>query len=409
MKYRDVNKNTSKGGEKMKRLRKNMMVCLLFVGVLAVVLPQQAVAAGTASDTDINNRATINYQISGVAQTLIESSPTGNSTPGAGNGTDTTFKVDNKVDLVVVTQDVAAVSVTPGSLYANGIYNVLEFRVQNDGNTTQDYTLSAIAVTTGGAAKFAGNDAFDMDPPVRIYVNSVQDVDGTYDATDTAVFIDELAADSYVDVFVVLDAPLTAIDGQIASYHLVATTHDGGAAGQGALTVESAGAWVPGTVQVVFADGTGTAGTDGDRDGEFSDQDDYEVDTADLTIDKTSDVLTDGFNVSPNAKAIPGAIIEYTITIANDAGAGATATSIAVSDSLNTEITNGTLAFVTDSYGAGTGIEVTAPNLYGGAATALTNVADGDEGDFTANVVTVTGISLAAGEQATVKFRVIVQ
>src|SRR3569832_2316726 len=79
-----------------------------------------------------------------------------------------------------------------------------------------------------------------------------------------------------------------------------------------------------------------------------------------------------------------------------DAAGTATATNVVVSDSLVTEIGNGTIAFKTDGYAAGKGIQVTAPNLHAGAATALTNATDGDEGDFgatAANTVTVTGIS----------------
>ena len=112
-----------------------------------------------------------------------------------------------------------------------------------------------------------------------------------------------------------------------------------------------------------------------------------------------------------NPKAIPGAVIEYTITVSNGAGAS-TATNVVVTDSLATEIGNGTIAFKTDGYAAGKGIQVTAPNLYGGAATSLTNAGSDDEGDFnitTANTVTVTGISLSASESATVKFQVTIQ
>lgn len=103
--------------------------------------------------------------------------------------------------------------------------------------------------------------------------------------------------------------------------------------------------------------------------------------------------------------------IEYTITIANDSG-GSTATNIVVTDSLNAEISGGRLTFNPNTYAAGQGVQVTAPNINGGAAQNLTNVADADAGDFNvtgANTVTVSGITLAAGQSATVKFRVTVQ
>jgi hypothetical protein len=160
----------------------------------------------------------------------------------------------------------------------------------------------------------------------------------------------------------------------------------------------------------VFADGAGV--TDGANDGRHSDDDGYLVASAQLSITKSSTVISDPVNGGVNPKAIPLAIVEYTITISNDPGAGASATSISVSDDLSTEIGAGTIAFEPDTFGAGMGIEVTAPNIGGGAPTALTNAVDPDEGDFDgtgADTVTVTGIDLAPGESATVRYRVEVQ
>ena len=72
------------------------------VTVFAMAYTTSALAVGTASGTDITNRATVNYDVSTIPQTLIESAPgVGNSTPGAGLGTNTVFEVDNLVDLTV--------------------------------------------------------------------------------------------------------------------------------------------------------------------------------------------------------------------------------------------------------------------------------------------------------------------
>src|SRR3954463_14350769 len=92
-------------------------VGLACVGFGAIAIAQQALAAGTAANTDIVNRATVNFQVSGVAQTPVESSPTGNSTAGVGNGADTSFKVDNKIDLTVTEVGGAATQVNaPGAV-----------------------------------------------------------------------------------------------------------------------------------------------------------------------------------------------------------------------------------------------------------------------------------------------------
>jgi uncharacterized repeat protein (TIGR01451 family) len=76
----------------------------------------------------------------------------------------------------------------------------------------------------------------------------------------------------------------------------------------------------------VFADAAtaGSAGTgpaDAARDGRHSDDHQYTVQSAALTVEKDSLVVSDPFNNATNPKAIPGAIVEYTVRVAN---AGAT-------------------------------------------------------------------------------------
>ena len=68
---------------------------------LALSIGEGASAIGTASGTSVDNRATVQYAVGASTQPVIESSPGGNTTPGAGNGQDTSFLVDNRVDLTV--------------------------------------------------------------------------------------------------------------------------------------------------------------------------------------------------------------------------------------------------------------------------------------------------------------------
>ncbi|VAW89418.1 hypothetical protein MNBD_GAMMA17-1303, partial [hydrothermal vent metagenome] len=156
-----------------------------------------------------------------------------------------------------------------------------------------------------------------------------------------------------------------------------------------------------------------------DRDAQHSSQDDYTIVTAALTISKASSVVSDPVNGTTDPKRIPGAIIQYEITISNGAGA-ATATSIAITDSLNTEITEGDIAFNTQ-FGAtaGNGFSIAHPGFSGGAFVEYTNIAGvespargGVEADWnvtTSNVVTITNIQLAAGESAVIRFRITIQ
>jgi len=96
-------------------------VALAVVALALGGLSPSAFAAGTDTNfnTDINNRASVNYSVSGVAQTVIRSSPTGNSTPGAAQGSDTTFKVDKK--LMFLTEETNATETTTGP----GVTNVV--------------------------------------------------------------------------------------------------------------------------------------------------------------------------------------------------------------------------------------------------------------------------------------------
>ncbi len=355
--------------------------------LLAVGAVSTASAAGTASGTTISNSATVGYQVSGVSQTPVNSNVA-------------TFVVDTKIDLTVATTDTAAVNVTPGNTA-----EVLTFTVTNTGNATQDFNLSAIAVN-GGAAAFGGTDNFDA-TGVNVYVDG--NGNGTYDAgTDTATSIDNLAADGSATVFIVAAIPAGQVTGDIASYHLLAEAR----ATDGSALTETTAADTAGSVDIVFADGQGSDTTnDASRDAKHSSQDDYKVLTAALSVSKSSAVVSDPFNGTTNPKRIPGAVVEYTIQIDNAAG-GTSATNVTVSDDLGTEIGNGTIAFKTDGYGAGLGIQVTAPNINGGTAQNLTNAGDTDQGDFgatAANTVTVNGITLNAGESATVKFQVTIQ
>ena len=94
------------------------------------------------------------------------------------------------------------------------------------------------------------------------------------------------------------------------------------------MVTQTTGGDTAGTVEVVFADNVGTA-TDGvlsGRNGSHSATNTYTINTADLIVTKTSAVISDPFNLTSNPKRIPGATIEYTITVSNANGASDAAT-----------------------------------------------------------------------------------
>jgi len=278
-------------------------------------------AAGTAAGTQIDNSATLSYQVSGVNQTAVASN------------TDS-FLVDNKIDFTVAHQDTAAVTVVPGQTSA-----VLTFTVANNGNKVQDFSLSSLANDNN---PFGETDTFDA-TNVQVFVDS--NGNGVYDSgTDTATFIDELAPDTNVTVFIVSDIPSTQVDGDVAEYTLIAQVAQGGSAGsQGAdITSDNSGtADNAMTEEIVFADAAGANGsTDGGaKNGKHSDNDAYKVVTAKIDVTKTSCVIWDPVNTSTNPHRIPGAVVRYAIDVNNTGSADATSASL--SDTLSGNLTYG--------------------------------------------------------------------
>lgn len=366
---------------------KHFVGASLLAGALAVTVPQLALAQGnnyTPACTQINNQATVNFTVGSVAQ-------------NPQNSNTSSFYVGVKVNVSVVAQDTADVTVYPGSTGSP-----LTFTVTNNGNAHQKYLLSYLAKPNGTLNPFTGAaDSFDASNPA-IQVGGV--------ATTT---IADLAPDASQTVTINADTGLSQTDGQVAVYALKAQTQwvgsntsvtaDGTATGStigGAVCTPLGSA----NIDVVVADGQGS--DDSPRDGASSARSAYQVTAANLTINKTNSVIYDPVHCTAigsctgTPKAIPGAIVEYSIAVANSASGTATVT---VKDSLDANLT-----FYVDGYASGKGIQLTAPNLNGGAAIALSNGADGDQGDWNvtnAGAVTVTGIPVASGQTAYVKFR----
>lgn len=274
------------------------MKTLLSVAVLSAIT-SNTWAAGTAAGTDIDNTATLSYAVSGTNQTPIESSEAGNSTPGAGNGSATTFKVDKKIDLLVTAG--SGVNVVPGTTI-----QPITFTLTNEGNSTEDFSFATTQVSGDNF------DTLNCSTPANV----------------------TLAADATQTITVNCDIPAndgtTVVNSSTSQVDLKAT-----AVG----VTETAGAESANTVDVVFADDTGTATDGADRNAQHSAVNTYTVNTADITVAKTSAVTQDPFNGTTNPKRIPGATIEYTITVTNAAGA-ATATGINISDPVPADLEN---------------------------------------------------------------------
>ncbi len=315
----------------MKRTNKNSppkLAALLAGAALLGLATQSALAAGTASGTTISNSATLSYAVGGVNQTNITSAPV-------------TFTVDNKVNVTVAEGNATFTTVVPGQLAT-----VTTFTVTNNGNTTQDYALAGANIVAGQTLFTPVlTDNFDT-TNVKVFVDVNNN--GTYEpATDTATFIDELAANGTKTVFVVADIPVAQVNNDVALVSLTATTADGGVVGtQGPASVQTATANTAG-VDVVFADAAGS--DEIARDGKHSARDAYKVVSAIISVSKIATPICDPFNGATNPKNIPGAAVQYAITITNTGAANATLSTV-------TDALNAALAFDTTLIsGAGVG------------------------------------------------------
>lgn len=295
--------------------KNNSFALLLGSASMMAVFAMPAYAAGTAAGVSITNTATVDYRISSIQQNQVADSDT--------------VLVDRKVNVVVAEVGSSATNVTPG-----GQQMATTFTVTNLSNAPLDFAL---------AVAQSASDDFDV-TDITIYRD---DGNGTFDGADTLItHLDEVAADAIVTVHVVANIPLSPANGDVADVVLTATAHEaGGASSLGALVNETTGADTAG-VDTVFADGAGVS--DGSRDGAFSAQDSYFVETANLTVSKTSKLISDPFNLTTNPKAIPGAVIEYCVAVSNGAG-GVTATNVEVTDVLSADTTyDGTFGIFVD-------------------------------------------------------------
>jgi len=343
------------------------------VTLCASTFAVSALAAGTDAGTTVSNTFTLDYQVGGVDQTQI--------TPAAS----TDFVVDRIVDLTVTSQSPIAtpVSVSPGQTGSGTPPAQIVFAVTNDGNDNQRYEFIVEQPTS---------DNFDVSNLALTYylddgdgvfnpgTGAGQDGAGTTIAQNTSI-TDDIAPDvptgtrTIVWVEVAGDIPATAVDGNISDIILVANTLDpatwivdGASGSAGSETLDDAdgdGANQIGATDNVLADADGpaTATNDDATDGAHSDTGRFLVASAALTADKTVAVLATSSNAAdcgnttttpslPPADTtfypVPGACIEYVISVTNTGSSDATA--LALADELPTEVT-----FVNTAVGVFTG------------------------------------------------------
>lgn len=276
---------------------------------LVAMTSAPVLAQGTTAGTIIRNEVSVSYNVGGITQNAEEAS--------------NEFTVDQRVNVTVGFIGSATV-VNPGQEGA-----AIAFDVTNLSNSIVDLDLDA--------ALRNGTDANIGDFLIYRDTNGDRVLDATEEAAGPISFLDEVGSSATgvtVAVIVVTDISLNAVNADTFDVTLTANAHAAGGVGLGAELVESAGN--TSNIDTVLFDGQGD--TDQARDGAFSDTGTYTVAGAVVTVAKTSRVVEDPVNGINNPKAIPGATVEYCITVANASGA-VTATDVAVSDDLPFDVT----------------------------------------------------------------------
>ncbi|WP_158278800.1 hypothetical protein [Leucothrix arctica] len=331
---------------------------------LAVLLGSQvSFAGGTEAGTVVENTATLSYSVGGAAQSDIVSDVAD-------------FTVDNKVDLNVTGDSATNILVGPSSARST-TGNKLSYTLTNEGNLAQDFEIGVTHLTTdefdaGTAPATATPQAAEVCQytitPTTVPATALTGPHNLADAPIVSLGIDETAL---IEVICSMPNRPDVDDGHTSTIDVLATAVD--AAGD--IMVETAAADTEDAIDVVLADDDAATTTDtSDRNAMHSAIQTFEIDAPMLSVLKTSAVISDPLNLTVNPKRIPGAIIEYTITIQNTSDSEATG--VTASDLL-TAVVDGEVAFVASSIA-----------VVGATGTVNTYASD---------TVTVTGITVPAG------------
>ncbi len=345
-----------------------------------------AMAAGTTQGTSVLNNVTVDFQVGGVAQTQKTASDT--------------FVVDRKILFNIAEKaTTGTTSVFPGQTA-----RITTFLLTNSANDTLDFTVTPANIV-GGTAAHGGTDAFDV---TNLLICLDANADNNCDAAAAAsLTVNDLVADGTATILILGDIPAAATNGQVANVTATATAlNSNGSAITGAgaaaadATVNGAG-----TVETVFADvaKSGNGGTSAARDGIDVATDDYTISAAVLTVFKSSRIVSDGVSTS-NFKSIPGAVVEYCISVAN-AGGAATATNIAVRDVVPADLTYSPGTIFVDATVTSPGASQTCS-----AGTLVTDGADADAGQYNSGLTRAEGTlsNITAGTARALIFRAVI-
>lgn len=289
--------------------------------VSAVLMGSTSFALATPSGTLIGNTVDLSYQTNGIDVDV----------PAAAT---VTFRVDTAVDLLVEGMD-AGNSITATR---NQPEAVLTYRVENLGNlafgfdinvdSTGDLGLIYQADGLGGPGTYFV--AYGTSPIYDPLNATVYNTAGLINTTD-------LAENEEFYVYIVGNIGADVMDGNTDTFTVTAQALN---AGTNAPVTQLLGQGING-IDIVFADPG--------QDGQESDAETLVIAAPELTSTKLVEVISEnrdglfncatGLPVAGAEAFIPGACLEYTISVTNAAGASTAATDLVLTDPLPANVT----------------------------------------------------------------------
>lgn len=280
-----------------------------------------AIAAGTQPGTIISNSVDITYT-------------TGGSTITRENEDTVSFVVDQKVDFTLEGEDASSVVIV--SLGA--VNQQQTYRLFNEGNAASGFDIDvANSGDIGLTHDATGSGAAGT---YSVYIGTsagqVSGDDTLYDPSGT-VPVGDIDPDAELFVKVLAHMPLGISDSDTESFTVTATAL---IAGSTTIATETASPSLA-TVDIFLAD-------DG-FDGIESDSEDYSVSAPKLIAGKFSALISENtsgtFDCANGASDpaanvfVPGACVQYTLSITNEATASVSASDLTVTDVLPDEVT----------------------------------------------------------------------
>jgi uncharacterized repeat protein (TIGR01451 family) len=355
---------------------------------LMLAFASPAYAQNTDANTLISNTVAVDYQVGGVSQTQIQAT--------------NQFRVDRKILFSISEKTtVGTTSVTSGQLD-----QIVAFTLVNSANDTLDFSLTATNTSGASIGGGRGTDSINVSNfEYAVDTNGNGALDGAEAFTSTLTLNDVLK-NTTVHILVRSDIPIAA-NGTVAVVQLAATALNSNGTAITAVddTTANTADITSGTFQTIWADDLTPLQGNASRNGTSWAWDDYTVSAPVLTVFKSSVIISDGVSLS-NFKAIPGAVVEYCISVANAAG-GATATSLSISDLVPANTTYVTNSIRRNVAVTSPGSSQTCDNTSGAAVTDTSSDADGGNfGTPTANTAYATLSDIAAGNSSGMIFRV---